>query len=276
VALLRDAARDALNLGDAAAAAALLSRALDEPPSPGDRDAVLLELGQARARAGAPEATAPLSELVAHSNDESAMAAAAIELGGMLFFAGRAAEGAAILRRAQERLPAGAARDQLEVALLGSSYTWVSARREADATIAGLRDPGGPARGLLQATTLATLALDEVTYLRSASTAIDLAQRALAAGLPLEPHRGENWVILALAALAAADAPDNALRGMDDILAPARERGAALTVVTISSLRANIRWRRGDLIGAAGRRADGDRARPRPPRRRVPRPSRGP
>ncbi len=38
--------------------------------------------------------------------DATAIAAAAIELSGMLFFAGRAAEGAAILRRAQERLPA--------------------------------------------------------------------------------------------------------------------------------------------------------------------------
>ena len=117
----------------------------------------------------------------------------------MLFFAGRAAEGAAILRRAQERLPAGEpAREQLEVALLGVSSTSASARREADATIAALRDPGGPARDVLQATTLATLAMDEVLYLRSASTAIDLAERAIAAGLPLEPHRGENWALLAL------------------------------------------------------------------------------
>ena len=64
VALLRDAARDALALGDAAGAAALLARALDEPPAQGDRDAILLELGQAQARAGAPEAIEPLSEIV--------------------------------------------------------------------------------------------------------------------------------------------------------------------------------------------------------------------
>ncbi len=69
VALLRDAARDALALGDAAGAAALLSRALDEPPAPGDRAAVLLELGQARARAGAPEAIAPLTEIVEQAED---------------------------------------------------------------------------------------------------------------------------------------------------------------------------------------------------------------
>ena len=65
---------------------------------------------------------------------------------------------------------------------------------------------------MLQATTLATLAMDEVMYLRSAATAIDLAERALAAGLPLEPHRGENWAILALAALSASDDIDAALR----------------------------------------------------------------
>jgi DNA-binding CsgD family transcriptional regulator len=249
--LLRDAARDALALGDAAGAAALLSRALDEPPAPGDRAAVLLELGQARARAGAPEAIAPLSEVVEQAVQAGVIAAAAIELSGLLFFAGRAREGAAILRRAKERIPAGEpAREQLEVALLGVSYTSASARREADATIAELRDPGGPARDVLQATTLATLAMDEVMYLRSASTAIDLADRALAAGLPLEPHRGENWVTLAIAALTAADGLDAALRVADEMITQARERGSALTVVTVSGLRAGIGLRRGDLTAA--------------------------
>jgi DNA-binding CsgD family transcriptional regulator len=251
VALLRDAARSTLALGDAAGAAALLARALDEPPADDERTAVVLELGQARARAGAPEAIAPLSEIVERAQDAAAIAAAAIELGGMLFFANRAAEGAALLRRAQERLPPGEpARAQLEVALLGLSSTSASARREARATIAALRDPGGPARDVLQATTLATLAMDEVLYLRSASTTIDLAERAIAVGLPLEPHRGENWVNLALGALAVADGLDAALRGTDEILSHARKRGAALTVVTISSLRALIAVRRGDLAAA--------------------------
>jgi DNA-binding CsgD family transcriptional regulator len=251
VALLRDAAHDALLLGDAATAAALLGRALEEPPAEGDRAGVLLELGQALARAGAPEAIGPLSEIVERSDDAEAIASAAIELSGMLFYAGRAAEGAAILRRAQERLPAGdAARDELEVALLGLSYTSVSARREADATIAALRDPGGPASDVLQATTLATLAFDEVNYLRSASAAIDLADRALAAGLPVEPHRGENWALLALATLGASDQLDAALRGADEILTQARQRGAALTVVTISGLRAEHLRRRGELTAA--------------------------
>jgi DNA-binding CsgD family transcriptional regulator len=251
VALLRDAAREALALGDAAGAAALLARALEEPPAHDERTAVVLELGLAHARAGAPEAVAPLSEIVERGEDAAAIAAAAIELGGMLFFGGRSAEGAVILRRAHERLPAGdPARAQLEVALLGLSSTSASARREAHATIAALRDPGGPARDVLEATTLATLAMNEVLYLRSAAKTIDLAERALAVGLPVEPHRGENWVNLALAALAAADGLEVALRGTDEILAQARARGGALTVVTISALRALIAVRRGDLTAA--------------------------
>ena len=172
VTLLRDAARDALALGDAGGAVALLARALDEPPDEGERAEVLLELGQAHARAGAPEAIAPLSEIVERAQDAAAIAAAAIELSGMLFFANRAAEGAAILRQAQERIPVGEpARQQLDVALLGLSSTSASARREAEAAIAALRDPGGPARDVLEATTLATLAMNEVLHLGSAATA---------------------------------------------------------------------------------------------------------
>jgi DNA-binding CsgD family transcriptional regulator len=116
--------------------------------------------------------------------------------------------------------------------------------------MAALRDPGGPARDVLEATTLATLAMDEAMYLRSASTAIDLAERALAAGLPRELRRGENWAMLALATLTLTDALDAAQRGTDEILTHARERGAALTVVAIARLRALIGVRRGDLVAA--------------------------
>ena len=250
--LLREAAREALALGDATGAAALLTRGLAEPPAEADRTAFRLELGQARARAGAPEAITPLTEIVERDHDGAAIAAAALELSGILFFAGRAGEGTAVLARARERLPADEpAREQLEVALLGASYTSASARREAEATIAALRDPGGPARGVLEATTLATLAMDEVMCARSAARAVDLATRALPAGLPLEPHRGEAWAVVALAALALADELDVARQGADEILAAARKQGAALTVATISALRAFIAQRGGDLRAAA-------------------------
>jgi DNA-binding CsgD family transcriptional regulator/tetratricopeptide (TPR) repeat protein len=256
VALLRDAARETLALGDAAGAAALLARALDEPPVDGDRAAVLLELGQARARAGSPDAIAPLSEIVERGEDAAAIAAAAIELSGMLFFDGRTAEAAAILRSAQARIPAGdPARDQLEVMLLGIYYTSASARSEAEGAIVDRREPDRSARGALPAATLVTLALDEVMNPGSAATAGDLAERALGAGLPAEPHHA--WAGLALVVLAVADRLEAARRGADEILAEARERGAALTVATVLAHRALIDVRRGDLISAE---ADGQAA----------------
>jgi DNA-binding CsgD family transcriptional regulator len=171
----------------------------------------------------------------------------------MGFFAGGAGEAAAILRGAQERLPLGGPeREQLDAAFLGASYTSATARREAEGMIAALRDPGGPARNVLEATTLATLAMDELMHLRSAAKASDFAHRALAAGLPLEPHHGEAWAVVALAVLAATDQLDAALRGTDEILARARERGAAVTVATTLALRSFVSLRRGDLVAAQG------------------------
>jgi len=251
VCLLREGARNALALGDSERAATFLTRALDEPPMPEERPALVLELGLARARAGAPEAIAPLTEIVTRADDENAIVTAAIELSGMYFMAGRAREGAPILRCARERLEPGAAgRERLAVALLGASYTSASARREADSTIAALRDPGGPASSVLEATTLATLAMDELMYVRSAARAMDFAHRALAADLPLDAHRGELWAIVALAVLALTDELDASVRGIDEMLSKARGRGAPVTVVMLLSLRAFMNWRRGELASA--------------------------
>ena len=249
VAVLREAAREALALGDPSAAVALLSRARDEPPPEDERDAVVLELGQALASAGAPEAIAPLSEIFERSEDPATVAAAAIELGDMLFFGGRIAEGAAVLRRAQARLPAGhPARERVDVTLLGISYTSLAARSEDDTAIADRVEPDRAARGKLPAATLATLATDEVMYLGSATAACDLAERSLAAGLPAAPHHA--WTTLSLSVLAIADRLDTARDGANELLADARGRGDALTVATVLAHRAFIDIRRGDLTSA--------------------------
>src|SRR5205823_6514388 len=146
--------------------------ARDEPPPEGERGAVVLELGQALARAGAPEAIPLLSESFELGEDRPTMAAAAIELSNMLFFGGRPAESAAVLRSAKARLPAGdPAREGIEVTLLGISYTSVAARGEADAALADRQEPDRAAHGALPAATLSTLAMDQVMYLGSAATA---------------------------------------------------------------------------------------------------------
>jgi tetratricopeptide (TPR) repeat protein len=103
---------------------------------------------------------------------------------------------------------------------------------------------------VVEATTLATLAMDELMYLRSSAKAADLAERSLGAGLPSDPHRGEAWATVGLAVLAATDRLDAALRAADDILARARGRGAAVTVANISALRAFMYLRVGRVADA--------------------------
>ncbi len=249
VTLLRDAARYALTLGDPAGAAALLARALEEPPAERNREEVVLELGQALARAGAPDAIEPLTEIVERGHDAEAIAAAASELSGTLLFRGRAAEGAAIVRRAQARIPTGdPAREKLGVTMLGMYYTSGSARGEFQTAIADRHEPDREARGALAAATLATLAVDEMVQLGTAGTAGDLAERAVRTGLPVMPYHA--WTELALVVLAVADRLDVARRIADELLAEARGRGAALTVATVLAHRAFIDVRRGNLISA--------------------------
>ncbi len=69
VATLRDAARAALTGGAPDSAAALLRRALDEPPAAGDRPQVLFELGNAEYEIADPSATRHLTEAIETSAD---------------------------------------------------------------------------------------------------------------------------------------------------------------------------------------------------------------
>ena len=62
VAMLREAARSALGGGAPDTAAALLRRALDEPPGNGDRPLVLFELGNAEHEIGDAAARGHLTE----------------------------------------------------------------------------------------------------------------------------------------------------------------------------------------------------------------------
>ena len=67
-------AADALARGAPAAAVAWLARALAEPPPPGGRAEVLLELGSAELRLGAPEAVDHLAEAVELSREPELLA----------------------------------------------------------------------------------------------------------------------------------------------------------------------------------------------------------
>ncbi len=218
-----DAARDALALGDAGRAAALLARALDEPPADAERAAVVLELGQARARAGAPRRWRRCRRSSSTPRTTAAIVAAAIELSGMLFFAGRAGgRGGDPAPRPGATAGPEPAREQPRGRAARRSATprpRRGARPSDDRRSCG---SGRPGAACSRPTTLATLAMDELMYLRSASTAIDWpsarsppacrSNRSAA-----RTGRSSRWPC------SASDELDAALRGTDEMLARARD-----------------------------------------------------
>lgn len=90
VAVLRRVASDALARGAPAAAVASLARALAEPPAPESRADVLLELGSAELRLGAPGGVPHLREAVGLSRGPKQMATAVRQLAIASTIAGHA------------------------------------------------------------------------------------------------------------------------------------------------------------------------------------------
>jgi DNA-binding CsgD family transcriptional regulator len=96
VALLRDAARDALADGAPDTAVRLLRRSLSEPPEPGRRGVVLAELGEAEALAREPAAAAHLTEALALLDDPATRARLTCALSELLMWDARAGDAHAL------------------------------------------------------------------------------------------------------------------------------------------------------------------------------------
>lgn len=94
-AALLAAGHDALVHGESRVAVRLLRRALDEPPPPDQRDAVLIELAHAEAAGDLPDAVSRLVQALDHVHDPHRRADAYNQLARLLFFKGDIAESAA-------------------------------------------------------------------------------------------------------------------------------------------------------------------------------------
>ena len=113
---LRDAAREALAQGAAAEAAVALRRALAEPPSAGERHAVLRELGEAELAALEPAAAAHLAQALR----EAPSIDLAVALATAHYHAARHAEAADVLLAELDRLGEDAREERLYLeAVLG-------------------------------------------------------------------------------------------------------------------------------------------------------------
>ena len=107
VGVLRAAAREAREQGAPELAVTQLKRALDEPPPPDQRTAVLRELGDAALAAGLPEAADHLSAAIDSSDDPKERVDIAVDLTALLADSTRWPEAVAVGRRALDELADG-------------------------------------------------------------------------------------------------------------------------------------------------------------------------
>jgi DNA-binding CsgD family transcriptional regulator len=263
VELLRRVAADALVRGAPAAAAAALTRALVEPPPPGSRAEVLVELGAVEYRLARPEAVDHLTSAMGLIRDPSRLGATARWLALALTLAGdsdRAVQAIASVIDVVE--PA-----DRELALL------LEAELFAHAQVASVERRTPAARRLehyaeLPGTTpgarlvLASLAFERARASESASEAADHLERALAegrllgdqeldvAGLAARDALQQGVIYLVLIGLLATDALDVAGTCLDQALADARIRASIPAQGFVIEFRAMTCLRRGAVAAA--------------------------
>jgi len=190
------AARAAGKEGAPESEAVFLRRALAEPPPPGDRPALLLDLGMAEASAGLADWPEHLQQAVDATPEPAAAAEAALVLAHALSGAQRYAEAVEVLDRAAAMLdaPRSELALQLEAAAViaemndPATMPPVSPRRVRLRELAA-EDPAAPAELLAAAAFISVLANEP------AEVGAELASRALQAGESgLHGSAGRQWV----------------------------------------------------------------------------------
>lgn len=251
VAELRRAARRSLAEGAADAATRDLRRALEEPPPPGERAAVLLELGIAELRANPPAAIEPLESALAGMHDPDDRAEATLELSRALTAAGRLQDAVDVLGRGLDDLRAAPERlARLEAEMIGLSRFLPDRYEFAAERLERIRLPLRPEGEPLstgEAMLLASLASQVVRAGGDRrDEAIAIARQALAGGRLLAELTSPAYSI-AVQALAWADELEGAIALYDEGLADARARGAISRFALGSAFRAGVAFRLGAL-----------------------------
>ena len=245
---LRDAARRAGADGDAQAAVRYLARALREPPPPGERVPVLMELGIAEQFVNGPAAVEHLREALGLTSPPES-GRVAVSLARALYFTGRAQEAAETFeaalaepgldRDAAENLEAGLVVTSLfepTLADRGRARLATSARPDAERTTAG--------RILLGygAYDIARTRLDR-------DAAVAQARRSWAGGeLASEDSQGAPAAVEDV--FACADLLDEAEAVCRAVLDHGQRTGAVFEVVMGYGMRASVLRLRGPLAEA--------------------------
>jgi DNA-binding CsgD family transcriptional regulator len=251
VATLREAAARALTKGDPGAAGHLLTRALAEPPEPGERSQVLLELANTAIERGDMAARPHIDEAISLASAPSDRATALAALGRLHFNRGEHEAAAQAMEDALEllepenpRLPALLVGYLTAATFRAGLYPRATQRLQPmiEAARAG-RPPQDP--GLLTHLVLRlTFAAEPVTRIRA------LAERATAADPLVDPASLGILNGLIVQALCCVDELDEAERISGLAVAAGRRRGSMLTFSMGSYHRAIVRYHRGELASA--------------------------
>jgi DNA-binding CsgD family transcriptional regulator len=242
---LLEAARTATRRGAADNAVAYLRRALDEPPPPGRRTDVMLELGLAEALTSAPAATEHLGQAYDALEDPLQRAAVAGVLCRVLWLTRSPGEAAGFVRQAAAELPPAQEdmRRALEAFALAATFFGggdPAALRRLDA-----HEPPRVSDGV-GAKMLAAVAAIGWTYAaRPAVDCAELALAALAGGELIEADPGLMG-LFAVWALVLADR-EEANAAFDESLAVAHRRGSLYSLSVLHLWRGLTLLRRGEL-----------------------------
>lgn len=244
---LRSAATTAAGRGAADTARTYLTRALEEPPAPAARSAVLLELGLTESATDGPAAVRHLRESYETDEDPARRAITARILAGLLVFAGDRGEATAFARRAAAALPGELADERQALTALErvsgclhgvDPRTW---RTGPDPAVVG----SGPGARMLAA----ALAWEAFAHRPGSgrAEAVRLARFALE-GDTRPVVGGELLWATAGRVLHLAD--ENADEVWAESLAFAREHGSVLVTLVSQLWRGYTQWCQGDLTGA--------------------------
>jgi DNA-binding CsgD family transcriptional regulator len=251
--LLRRVAGDALARGAPAAAVAWLRRALAEPPPPGSRAEVLVELGVAEQRVAAPEALDHLAEAIDITRDPMLLTGAVRRLGNALTWSDQADRAVEALGAALETVEP---RDR-ELALFieadlaaHAQEASHSARAPAARRLERHRDLPGTTPG--ERLVLAALAFEGARACESEREAAAVIEGALAGGRLLAEQELDvpPSIYVLVVGLMYTDALDLVETVLDQMLVDAQARVSIPAVAFVLAERGVARLRRGAVAQA--------------------------
>jgi DNA-binding CsgD family transcriptional regulator/tetratricopeptide (TPR) repeat protein len=248
---LADAAGEALRRGDPGGAAALLERALAEPPSAERILELERALGRAKALAGDPDAYEHLRSALQAALPGTVRAEIATELAHALVPVGRFEDAVETLEAAVEQLGDAdremALQLEAEISMAGRLHPSTHSRtaKRVEQVAAGIAGET-PAERVV----LASVASERAMEGRAASAVIETVARVWERGLLRELTSASPMLYDAVFAAVVAEAYPLAERICDETVADARSRGSLLGITGGLCFRARLALRRGAIAAA--------------------------